>query len=189
MTGFGRTGTMFACEQAGDRAGLPVPFEGHHRRLPAAFLRARHRRRLRCVLRRRRRRAASCIRIRTPATPLACRAALAVLDIFRDDDVIARNRDTAARWRRLAEPLAAHPRVRALPAMWNDPRVRGRRERTRRFRALVRGGGACARAGPAAADREHGVFHAALHRRRTTSSRCSSSARSRSSMSADTRLM
>ena len=29
---------------------------------------------------------------------LACRAALAVLDIFRDDDVIAANRDRALRW-------------------------------------------------------------------------------------------
>ena len=29
--------------------------------------------------------------------PLACAAALAVLDIFRDDDVIARNRSRAAR--------------------------------------------------------------------------------------------
>ncbi len=45
---------------------------------------------------------------------LACRAALAVLDIFRDEDVVARNRDTAARWRRIAEPLASHRRVRGF---------------------------------------------------------------------------
>ena len=32
MTGFGRTGTMFACEQAGHRARPPLPVEGHHRR-------------------------------------------------------------------------------------------------------------------------------------------------------------
>ncbi len=57
-------------------------------------------------------RAASCIRTRTPAIALACRAALAVLDIFRDDDVIAANRATAARWTALAAPLAAHPTVR-----------------------------------------------------------------------------
>ena len=43
---------------------------------------------------------------------LACRAALAVLDIFRDDDVIAANAATALRWQALAAPLAAHPRVR-----------------------------------------------------------------------------
>ena len=54
MTGFGRTGTMFAWEQAQARgAGFPVPVEGTHRRLPAAVLRADDRRRLRRVLRRR----------------------------------------------------------------------------------------------------------------------------------------
>lgn len=42
---------------------------------------------------------------------LACRAALATLDIFEADDVLARNRDTAARLRTLAAPIAAHPRV------------------------------------------------------------------------------
>jgi adenosylmethionine---8-amino-7-oxononanoate aminotransferase len=35
-----------------------------------------------------------------------------VLDIFRDDDVIAANRARAARWNALAAPLAAHPNVR-----------------------------------------------------------------------------
>ena len=44
--------------------------------------------------------------------PLACRAALAVLDIFRDDDVIAGNRARAQRWSGLLAPLAAHPKVR-----------------------------------------------------------------------------
>ena len=43
---------------------------------------------------------------------LACAAALAVLDIFRDDDVLAANRAKAARWTELAAPLAAHPKVR-----------------------------------------------------------------------------
>ena len=43
---------------------------------------------------------------------LACRAALAVLDILRDDDVIEANRTRASRWTMLAAPLAAHPRVR-----------------------------------------------------------------------------
>ena len=42
----------------------------------------------------------------------ACRAALAVLDIFRDDDVIAGNRERARRWAALLAPLAAHPKVR-----------------------------------------------------------------------------
>ena len=43
--------------------------------------------------------------------PLACRAALATLDIFAADDVIAANRHKAARFNQLAEPLRAHPKV------------------------------------------------------------------------------
>ena len=35
-----------------------------------------------------------------------------MLDIFRDDDVIATNRARAARWDAIAAPLAAHPKVR-----------------------------------------------------------------------------
>src|SRR6185437_15392757 len=42
---------------------------------------------------------------------LACSAALAVLDIFRDDDVIAANRQTAQRWDVIAAPLSRHSRV------------------------------------------------------------------------------
>ena len=34
--GFGRTGTLFACEQRGGRARLPLPGQGPDRRLPAA---------------------------------------------------------------------------------------------------------------------------------------------------------
>ena len=44
--------------------------------------------------------------------PLACRAALATLAIFEDDDVLAANRRTAARLNERARELAAHPRVR-----------------------------------------------------------------------------
>lgn len=43
---------------------------------------------------------------------LACRAALATLDIFRDDDVLNANRARATRLTTLLAPLAAHPRVR-----------------------------------------------------------------------------
>ena len=43
--------------------------------------------------------------------PLACAAALASLGIFASDDVIARNRDTAKRMAELAAPLAEHPHV------------------------------------------------------------------------------
>ncbi|MDD5240952.1 MAG: adenosylmethionine--8-amino-7-oxononanoate transaminase [Sulfuricella sp.] len=42
---------------------------------------------------------------------LACRAALAVLDIFEQDDVIAANRDKTALFNRIAAPLRAHPQV------------------------------------------------------------------------------
>ena len=44
--------------------------------------------------------------------PLACRAALATLDIFAQDDVLNVNRGKAAFLNRIAEPLRAHPRVR-----------------------------------------------------------------------------
>ncbi len=35
MTGFGRTGTMFACEQAAIASRFSLPVERHHRRLSA----------------------------------------------------------------------------------------------------------------------------------------------------------
>jgi adenosylmethionine-8-amino-7-oxononanoate aminotransferase len=44
--------------------------------------------------------------------PLACRAALASLDIFAEDDVIAANRARSDRLDGLLAPIAAHPRVR-----------------------------------------------------------------------------
>ncbi len=43
--------------------------------------------------------------------PLACRAALATLAIFDEDDVINRNRARAARLTQALAPLAAHPRT------------------------------------------------------------------------------
>lgn len=44
--------------------------------------------------------------------PLACRAALATLDIFAQDQVIAANREKASNLNRLAAPLRDHPKVR-----------------------------------------------------------------------------
>jgi adenosylmethionine-8-amino-7-oxononanoate aminotransferase len=44
--------------------------------------------------------------------PLACRAALATLDIFAQDDVLNANRNKAAFFNRVAQPLREHPRVR-----------------------------------------------------------------------------
>jgi adenosylmethionine-8-amino-7-oxononanoate aminotransferase len=43
--------------------------------------------------------------------PLACAAALATLDIFESDGVLARNRTTAARIGELAADFAAHAQV------------------------------------------------------------------------------
>ena len=44
--------------------------------------------------------------------PLACRAALATLDIFAEENVIARNRQFAERFTRLLAPLAEHRQAR-----------------------------------------------------------------------------
>jgi adenosylmethionine-8-amino-7-oxononanoate aminotransferase len=46
--------------------------------------------------------------------PLACRAALATLDIFEQDDVVAVNRQRAAKIAATLAPLANHPQVRHL---------------------------------------------------------------------------
>ncbi len=53
--------------------------------------------------------------------PLACRAALTVLDLFEAAPVLAHNRVTAERLSALCAPLTAHPRVRAhrqLGMLW-----------------------------------------------------------------------
>jgi adenosylmethionine---8-amino-7-oxononanoate aminotransferase len=114
MTGFGRTGTMFAWEQS--RAPGP-DFLCLSKGLTGGYLP------LSCVL--------STDDVYQAfydddvargflhshsytGNPLACRAALAVLDIFRDDDVIAANHAKAVRWDVIVGPLAAHPKVRAF---------------------------------------------------------------------------
>jgi adenosylmethionine---8-amino-7-oxononanoate aminotransferase len=62
--------------------------------------------------------------------PLACRAALATLAIFDEDDVLNRNRARAARLTAALAPLATHPHVRhfrqrgmmwAFDAIVDDP--------------------------------------------------------------------
>jgi adenosylmethionine-8-amino-7-oxononanoate aminotransferase len=120
MTGFGRTGTLFAWEQvmagAGSAAAAP-DFLCLSKGITGGTLP------LSCVL--------------TTAdvyeafyaddvargflhshsytgNALACAAALEVLRIFGDEDVVADNRARAARWRALAAPLAGNPKVRDL---------------------------------------------------------------------------
>lgn len=109
--GFGRTGTLFACEQAGIRADFMCLSKG----ITGGYLP------LSCVLSS----DAVYAAFYDDATargflhshsytgnPLACRAALAVLDIFKEDDVLQANRAKAALFNECLGPLATHGRVR-----------------------------------------------------------------------------
>ncbi|MFZ9310180.1 MAG: adenosylmethionine--8-amino-7-oxononanoate transaminase [Arenimonas sp.] len=108
--GFGRTGTLFACEQAGiapDFLCLSKGLTGGFMPLSAvlttehvyeAFLDDSRER-------------AFLHSHSYSGNPLACAAALASLAIFDEDDVLARNRRTAARMAELVAPLADHPNV------------------------------------------------------------------------------
>ena len=113
MTGFGRTGTMFACEQAGIAPDLLCLSKG----ITGGFLP------LSCVL--------STDEVYASfwdddtargflhshsytGNPLACRAALAVLDLFEEGDVIRANREKAELFDIIAAPLRDQPGVRNL---------------------------------------------------------------------------
>jgi adenosylmethionine-8-amino-7-oxononanoate aminotransferase len=111
MTGFGRTGTMFAWEQSAARHRFSVPVERAHRRLPAAILRADDGRRVRAFYDDDVARGFLHSHSYT-GNALACRAALAVLDIFADDDVIVANKARSRRWAELAAPITSHRVVR-----------------------------------------------------------------------------
>jgi len=110
--GFGRTGTMFACEQAGitpdfmclskgitggflplaavmTRENIYAAFYDEYRRIDRAFLHSHS----------------------YTGNPLACAAALAVLDLFDAEDVIGANREKAALLAEEAAPLRDHPHV------------------------------------------------------------------------------
>lgn len=109
-TGFGRTGTLFACEQAGVMPDLLCLSKG----LTGGFLP------LSAVLATQHLYDAFLDDSRERAflhshsytgNPLACAAALACLRIFREDDVIARNRSTAETMRALSAPFNDHPHV------------------------------------------------------------------------------
>ena len=109
--GFGRTGTLFACEQAGIRPDLMCLSKG----LTAGYLP------LSTVLATEDIYAAfydEYVKLNAflhshsfTGNPLGCAAALASLDIFRDDDVLERNRALAAHMAARAAPLAEHPHV------------------------------------------------------------------------------
>ncbi|WP_374608624.1 adenosylmethionine--8-amino-7-oxononanoate transaminase [Thermomonas sp.] len=103
--GFGRTGTLFACEQAGVQPDLLCLSKG----LTGGFLPLAA---VLCTqalyegfLDESRERAFLHSHSYT-GNPLACAAALASLAIFESDDVLARNRATALRMAELAAPLA-----------------------------------------------------------------------------------
>ena len=108
--GFGRTGTMFACEQAGIRpdfmclskgiSGGYLPLSAvlttddvfqafYHDETAKGFLHSHS----------------------YTGNALACRAALATLDIFEQDQVIEANRAKAAYLTQAAQPLREHPKV------------------------------------------------------------------------------
>ena len=113
--GFGRTGTLFACEQAGAKAADIADFLVLSKGITGGYLP------LSCVLTRDTIYAAFYDDATArgflhshsyTGNPLACRAALAVLDIFAQDDVIAGNFLKAALFNERLSAVAGHPRVR-----------------------------------------------------------------------------
>ncbi len=109
--GFGRTGTLFAHQQAGIRPDFICLSKG----LTGGFLP------LSAVLTTDAvyaafyddRTARGFLHSHSyTGNPLACRAALATLDLFEQSDVLAANRATAARLTERCAPLAQHPAVR-----------------------------------------------------------------------------
>jgi len=109
--GFGRTGTMFACEQAGIRPDFMCLSKG----LTGGYLP------LSTVMTTEAVYAAfydEYVKLKAflhshsfTGNPLACAAALASLAIFRDDQVLERNRALAARMGERARALGDHPHV------------------------------------------------------------------------------
>ena len=108
--GFGRTGTLFACEQTGvspDFLCLSKGLTGGFLPMSAVLATTAV---YEAFLDDSRERAFLHSHSYT-GNPLGCAAALASLAIFDSDDVLARNRVRAARMTQLAAPLASHPNV------------------------------------------------------------------------------
>lgn len=108
--GFGRTGTLFACEQAHvtpDFLCLSKGLTGGFLPMSAVLTTSAV---FDAFLDERRERAFLHSHSYT-GNPLGCAAALACLGIFGSEPVLARNRETSARMAQLAAPLADHPRV------------------------------------------------------------------------------
>ena len=109
--GFGRTGTLFACEQAGitpDFLVLSKALTGGYLPMAAVLTTGQVYQafyddyaNLRAFLHSH----------TYTGNPLACAAALATLDIFEQDRVIENNRRLAERMRQACAPLADHPHV------------------------------------------------------------------------------
>ncbi|BAP87492.1 adenosylmethionine--8-amino-7-oxononanoate transaminase [Burkholderiales bacterium GJ-E10] len=108
--GFGRTGTFFACEQAGvwpDFLCLSKGISGGY--LPLSVVMTREE-----IYREFYSDTASKAFLHSHSytgNPLACRAALATLDIFEEDAVIERNRERGAALAARLQPLRDDPRV------------------------------------------------------------------------------
>lgn len=109
--GFGRTGTLFACEQAGvtpDFLCLSKGLTGGY--LPLSVVLTREE--IYQAFYADELRAGFLHSHSYSGNPLACRAALATLDLFQQENVLAVNRDKAQFMNEAAAPLKSHPRVR-----------------------------------------------------------------------------
>jgi adenosylmethionine---8-amino-7-oxononanoate aminotransferase len=109
--GFGRTGTLFACEQADitpDLLCLGKGLTGGYLPLSACLATEEIYQAFYAEYNARK---AFLHSHSYTGNPLACSAALATLDIFRDDDVLNRNRQLATHMARATAALAEHPHV------------------------------------------------------------------------------
>jgi len=110
-TGFGRTGTLFACEQAGispDFMCLSKGLTGGYLPLSVVLTGSPI---YDCFYHDYQQQKAFLHSHSYTGNPLGCSAALATLDIFRDDNVIEKNRLLAAAMRAATSRLADHPHV------------------------------------------------------------------------------